>query len=318
MCAYYLGNDFGRQESRPRSDNIGVRTVASTSQMLPLATLKSTRKSHQHTSSQSTPASSVISPPPLLDPTDNLPLTKAVLQVDEQSTASHGRELSSIGKLRSHQLHSRSSPTHSPNRYNSQPVDPVSARALARGQSLPLSKADDVIITRAPPLSSRSSSREEDASPSVSTQGSLRSKALLRSRDPSPSLRPPSISIDDPTDLPLSAAERAPPGTELPVKASEEFRRKWSAKKITSSENVLAATTKAMPLQTASNNPSSLHGDELIINEKDHRLSDLRLSGRNISSWESTWATPRKSGAEQRFTSQSRKSERASPPPGTL
>jgi hypothetical protein len=93
-------------------------------------------------------------------------------------------------------------------------------------------------------------------------------------------------------NLPLSAAERAAPGTELPVKASEETRKLLSAltARKMSGDNLSAITTEPviMPFHPATD-------DTLIIDEEDKRLSDLRESGKSISHWEATWANPRPS-----------------------
>jgi hypothetical protein len=107
-----------------------------------------------------------------------------------------------------------------------------------------------------PPLLSRPGSHEEDDGNPVSKQSSTKSNvkaaashhssvrsnlsvSSIRSKlSSSPNVRDVEhsplvrgLAIDESTELPLSPAERAPPGTELPMKASEDFRRKISARK---------------------------------------------------------------------------------------
>ena len=94
-------------------------------------------------------------------------------------------------------------------------------------------------------------------------------------------LRNPS---QDSVDLKLSIVERAPPGTELPVKASEQTRR------------ILEASSKLRkPRATGSRNPlisQNSNEDEQEIHEEDKRLSDLRDSGKSIPNWEE-YSAPR-------------------------
>ena len=190
---------------------------------------------------------------------------------------------------------------------------------------------------RAPLMSSRNSSVEDEGhnpSPGGSTQSSLKSKALysqpadtmperpigrsgLRSRDLSPLKAPvepnPAMlyrsslksRVADDSDLPLTAAERAPPGTELPVKASEEFRKQLTLQALRSGGK-LSPDHSIVSAPLASKFVAVVE-DEVVVEEEDKRLSDLMgASGNGVSNW-------------VRSVSRSMPgSNRPSPPPGFL
>ena len=166
-----------------------------------------------------------------------------------------------------------------------------------------------------------SDKEKEPSNRTASTQSSLKSRALLNQskvkaaeRDSGGSLlstpassrvSPNTRSMIDDSELPLSAAERAAPGTELPVKASEEFRKRLSIIQ----QNEATSSAAVTPVQ-ATPVPDAVP-DIVVIDEPDQRISDLKQKGANISNWE-TWARPRSKMSQALSTS------RHSPPPGFL
>lgn len=120
---------------------------------------------------------------------------------------------------------------------------------------------------------------------------------------PPVSLLPPPVTSDA-TDLPLTLAERAAPGTELPVKASEETRKKLTtlhSQRL--SDPAVHVVSMFIPEGTS----------EPEIHEEDKRLSDLRVNGKSISNWETTWAP-----APAPLATMTGRPQAPSPPPGYL